>query len=161
MAHRMGAIRDAYDALRAQDKYTPQIKGASYISVLEVLAQPELGCEHVTLHPGPIEDLLWATGQPALAGGKWKQRLAEYTPECTPWTAPSGPDMVKRDTQRAAHDPLGNAPTSPGVHYLADGVLDAANDADPATKQRFEDAMACFVRAEDNVLEFIADIQRS
>ncbi|OWT40794.1 transaldolase [Cryptococcus neoformans Bt1] len=175
MANRMIHIRETYDKLaRETGKPQPQIKGAGYITGREVMAQAALGCDHVTVLPASIKDLLSTSKLPPhRANDEWGAARI-YTQIDQPnlvwenWSVPDkSPAAAERLAALATADPLGGKMqkdfkiASTETDYLADGVLDEASEKDEATKFRLADAIETFKLAEDELFEFLAKLQKA
>ena len=116
-------------------------------------AQHELGCDHVTVMPASIMDLLAFTQLPPYREGERDARISN----------PDLPTQTPILEEVAQDDPLKFIPQSeaPSSHpdYLQGGELDAAIDADPVAKARLAQAMAFFVEAEEKALAFIEQLR--
>ena len=132
------------------------------------MAQLDLGCDHVTVLPASLEDLVSHDRLPPHLAGewseRWKSRLDKPNLDWEEWNIPK-PDKSEVLARLATSDPMGKHAeagfvlASTNVDHLADGVLDGLNDKDEATKFRLADALETFKSAEDQLLKFIDDIR--
>ena len=138
------------------------------------MAQSELGCAHVTVLPASLKDLLALTSMPEYSKGENEQRISSRLDEpnlaLKNSTIPAETDVSSRLARLLERDPLGvkadagnDTPlftmASTEVDYLADGVLDSYNEADEATKFRLADAIETFKKAEEELFDFISNLQ--
>lgn len=138
------------------------------------MAQAALGCDHVTVLPASIKDLLSTSKLPPhRANDEWGAARI-YTQIDQPnlvwenWSVPDkSPAAAERLAALATADPLGGKMqkdfkiASTETDYLADGVLDEASEKDEATKFRLADAIETFKLAEDELFEFLAKLQKA
>ncbi|ORY25073.1 putative transaldolase [Naematelia encephala] len=168
MAARHYQIRQTYDKLSEQTgKAQPQMKTASFVSVREVLAMPELGADHVTLGRPILEDLMLHSQLPAHQKGFWKVPVRDQIDKphfiWESWKAP--PTEASRMKEIAKSDPLSKVMTkdwklaSTEIDYTADGVLDKYNEEDEVTRLRLALALQRFSLMEEESRKEIERLQ--
>lgn len=123
----------------------------------EVLAQLELGCDHVTVLPGPLDDLLAASQIHPYAKGGWGRRTRSIIDQphliLSDWKASKPTPRTNGDT---------NAHSNGGERDLLEGtVLDGLNKADPLTADLLPDALNMFTAAEEELLVYIKGMQEA
>lgn len=147
MSNRIAQIRHVYDLERKQTgKKQPQMKPASFIVWQEAMACAMLGSENVTALP-PVLDELTSLSSSALQ----RDPKADISNEVEV--------LLNNDPLNGStHFTKSNLPTFQ-TDYLANNgaALDAANEADPVTKQRLFDALELFCSFEDQCKTFIEE----
>jgi len=154
MAARHARIRQVYDRLAKEGKNAPQMKTASFLSIREVIAMIDLGADHVTLGRPTLEDLTAISGLPTYTPGQWKvpisSQLSQPHFQYNTWSAPESEAIKKGQIAISKTDPYSKVMSddwlnaSTGIDYLADGVLDKANEEDEVTRVRLEIALKRF-----------------
>lgn len=184
MAYRHYRIREYYDSLKAEGKPAPQMKTASqvsglatwkpmltrdrFLSVQEVMAMPELGADNITVGAPLLSDLVACPAMPRYKPGRWHQAIRD-TPdvefESEPWRAPGQEAAARRAKVLAGGDPAAAGKAYDAdvetKDYLAEGVLDEANQKDDVTRVRLEEALKRFSQVEDESKRFIQALQAS
>lgn len=131
------------------------------------MAQLDLGCNHVTVLPASLADLIAYDKLPPHRSGEWSERWVSRVDEPNldwkEWNI-SKPDHSEVLARLAHSDPFDKQAgkftiASTDVDYLADGVLDSFNERDEATKFRLADALETFKTAEDKLLAYIDDLR--
>lgn len=130
------------------------------------MAQRELGCDHVTILPASLHDLLSTSRMPPYQPDEHSKRFFnDPNLVFSDWKTPDLGESTERLAKLASADPYGGKMqadfkmASTDVDYLADGVLDECNRKDEVTRWRLEDAIATFKKAEDELFEWIAEVQ--
>ncbi|GFZ45842.1 hypothetical protein JCM24511_03574 [Saitozyma sp. JCM 24511] len=161
MSYRMIHIRDTYRKLAKETgKTQPMIKSASFITAREAMGMVELGADHATILVGCMDDLLSTSRLPTYTKkGEWqtrlRSRLDEPNVKWADWAAPAPTVSQERMAAMAKADPLGKKMNkdfemaSTDTDYLADGVLDKANEEDEVTRLRLHDALELFKGGEE------------
>lgn len=142
---------------------------SSYVTGREVMTARELGCDHVTVLPASIRDLLANSRLPPHQPDEHTKRFRSSVDEpnlvLAEWSPPDLDVTPKLLAQLAKADPMGSKMqadfkmASTDIDYLTDGLLDECNEKDEETRWRLEDALAVFKKAEDELFEFIAKVQ--
>jgi hypothetical protein len=143
----------------------------SHITGREVMAQLDLGCDAVTVLPASIKDLLAHTTLPPYTVNERENRISSRSridqshSVYSQWNTPKTEEMKAVMLDLAKSDPMSKIPqadfqlASTDVDYLEDGVLDEYNEKDEATKFMLKDAIDTFKKAEDAMVQYIADMQ--
>jgi transaldolase len=134
------------------------------------MAAYELGCDHVTVLPASIKDLLSHTQMPSYRTGERDNRISDLDKPnlaYSDWIIPEPTASARRLAQLAKVDPLGPKMqadlkfASTHIDYLADGVLDEIIAQDEVTRFRLDDAVAAFKAAEEKLFAHIANVRTS
>lgn len=132
------------------------------------MAMPALGADHITVGAPPLTDLVACSAMPRYQPGRWHQAIKD-TPgvqfEDQPWQAPGQEAADCRAKVLGGGDPAAggkayDADIETG-DYLAEGVLDEANEKDEVTRVRLEEALKRFSQVEDESKRFIQALQAS
>jgi transaldolase len=132
----------------------------SFITAREAMGMVELGADHATILVGCMDDLLSTSRLPTYTKkGEWqtrlRSRLDEPNVKWADWAAPAPTVSQERMAAMAKADPLGKKMNkdfemaSTDIDYLADGVLDKANEEDEVTRLRLHDALELFKGGEE------------
>lgn len=145
MSARTLQILETYARLyKETGKQQPLLKQASFITAKEAMAAGEHGCHSATISPQVLDELasLQYDGTKQPGEGKPKPMdLSAYIDKKTPdrlrEVSKIDPLQAKEIAQKLA---------STDVDYLANNgaELDKANEADPVTKARLDDALKLF-----------------
>ncbi|BEJ14003.1 hypothetical protein CspHIS471_0311770 [Cutaneotrichosporon sp. HIS471] len=153
MAPRHLQIRALYDTHGG-----PQMKTASFCAANDVLVCAELGADNLTVGIPQLTDLMEFSTLPEYKAGMWGIPLSEQAKDSArawhPW--------VPRDTRGSAIQAFRNdGPFTFETDYMADKVLDEANDADPETKERLAFALQMFAEMETQSRKFLEGLMAS
>lgn len=172
MSARHYQIRQTYDRLAEETgKKQPQMKTASFVSVYEVMAMPELGADHITVGLPVLTDLASYKALPAHEKGNWKKALKDFPGITEPhfqwkdWNPPRPEERGKRMEEIAKCDPLSKVMqkdqklASTDVDYLEDGVLDKLNEEDEVTRLRLAEGLKRFSLMEAESKKYIEELQ--
>ena len=161
MAPRHVQIRSMYDRLAKEGKPQPQMKTASFCAPADALACVSLGADHLTIGKAVLTDLDQFSTLPEYRKGMWGVPFAKQNDR--PWNTWVPRKYSDPDIQALlSHDPLsadGQVPSA-DVDYLAPGVVDSLNDADPATRERLKFALDMFTSMEEKSRVFIQGLQK-
>ena len=154
MSARLVQILETYRRLyRETGKEQPRLKNASFISAEEAMAAAEMGCDSATISFQVLTELASREydASKQAHGGQGERPKPKHPYADAPKLSDRLAPLLKKDPLAAKPEEFDGKLASESVDWLANGgdKLQEAISADPAAKQRFEDAMALFTTAQN------------